>query len=388
MFKTSKIFRTALAPMIISSSTAALGIDFFDDRVNFSGFGTVSGVQTNSNEGEYRREQQGKGADKSAYFLSDSNLGLQLTGKATSWLSATVQSLTEVRYTEDELSTRAEWAFIKVTPIEGLSIRAGKFALPNFLISDSRKVGYANTWARPANEVYGLDLLNGGLEGGDISYRIPVSDYSLTATLLGGKSAFTDTDFFTGKANQRDVNNVKALNLVWDGDWYTLRLGHLRGNPDLNPIFAIFFPDRDVSKEMYKFSGFGFTMDYNDIVVQGEAVQRRSSTSNDLIASDGQYIMGGYRIDTFLPYLQYSTRKAAEKSGVAPQKNIAVGLRWDAFSSAAIKFQIEHIDTKDTTGASFKNRTTTILFPGGSFEQALPLTKPVTTFTTSIDFVF
>jgi Gram-negative porin len=349
----------------------------------FSGFGTLGYVRADTSEGEYVREQQGKGADKSGSLLVDSNLGLQLTAKANDWLSGTVQTLTEMRYNHDEMTTRAEWAFVKVTPVEGLSLRAGKFGLPNFLISDSRKVGYANNWLRPANEVYGLDLLNGGLKGIDVSYRLPVAGQSLTISALGGKSAFTDPIPNPGTAaGQRDVDDVRGVNLLLEGDWYTLRVGHLTARPTFSDFLLSVSPQ--LADETYKFTGIGGSLDYNDIVLQAEFVKRRSSTSNVQIAADAWYLLGGYRMGKVLAYGQIAERKRAAGSGIGLQKSTALGVRWDAFSSAAVKFQAERVDTKDTVGASFY----TPAADPGPFAPHLPVTKPVNTFSVAIDFVF
>jgi hypothetical protein len=372
--------RLALAAATLAASPAFAAMQL-GEHFTFSGFGTLGYVQTNSDEGEYRREIQPRGADKTGTLLVDSNLGLQLTGNATDWLSGTVQTLTAMRAT-DELTTRIEWAFVKVKPLDGLSVRAGKFSLPNFLVSDSRRVGYANNWLRPSNEVYHLDLLDGGLKGADVSWRLPVLGNSLVVTGLYGESSFTDVS--TG-GTKRDVKNTRGLNLVWDGDWYTLRLGQIKAEPQLSDVLTPFVPSGSkLSDETYTFNGFGFTVDRADVVLQGEYVQRRSSLFNAFIGADAWYLMGGYRMGAFLPYLMVSELKPDTDSFVPPQKTTALGMRWDAFSSAAVKFQLERVDTKGTNGVSFV--TPTVPSPFGP--MPLPVTKPVTTFSVAVDFVF
>lgn len=364
-----------LSSGLISGAAQAEGLSgFVRPEFKFSGFGTVGAVQTNSDDGQYVREQQARGATKNASLLVDSNLGLQLDAKANDWLSATVQTLTAQR-TEDSLSTRFEWAFVKATPLDGLSLRAGKFSLPNFLISDSRRVGYANTWLRPANEVYGLDLLNGGLKGADLSYRWSLAGHALTVTGLAGKSSATMTN-----ASAMDVKSVKGLNVVWDGDWYTVRLGRITGKPQLPASLAVMLPAGTTLNEVYRFTGVGATVDRADVVLQAEYVQRRSEQFNSLIGADAWYLLGGYRVGKLLPYVSFAERKPDGNSATAPQKTAALGLRWDAFASAALKFQLERVDTKGTTGASFIAPTV------NSVSQ--PMSKPVTTLSAAIDFVF
>jgi hypothetical protein len=351
-----------VAGMAPSQAATPLG-DYF----TFSGFGTLGAVATNTDEGQYVRELQVKGANKSGSLMVDSNLGLQLSGKVNDWLSGTVQAVT-IQRTTDSMSTRLDWAFVKVTPLDGLSLRAGKMSLPNFLISDSRRIGYANITLRPANEVYGMDMLNGGFKGGEISYRMPVMGNFLTVAGVVGHTQ--------GISSQTiDIKSVRGINAVWDGDWYALRAGYLQANPQLKSLLGVVLPpNADIDGEAYQFTGVGFNIDRDNWVSQGEYVKRHSTNFPGFIDAKAWYLMSGYRMNKFLPYVQYAERKAASGSVVAPQKTTALGLRWDAFSSAALKFQLEHVDTQGTPGASFITPTV--------------ISKPVTTFSTTLDFVF
>lgn len=355
------------AALALVQSAAHAATQLTED-LTFSGFGTLGYVAADTDEGEFRREFQPDGAGKKGSPKVDSNLGLQLSYKATDWLSATVQSLTTQRVTSD-MSTRIEWAYLKATPIEGLSVRAGRMSMPNFLVSDSRRVGYANTWLRPANEVYGLDLLNGGLEGFDVSYRVPLGSNGLTFTALGGTSSVDSS------STSIKVNSVRGLNAVWDGDGYSVRVGQIEGKPDVDAtVFG------GSGEEVYKFTGIGANVDSHNVVLQTEYVQRRSSQGGAILDANGWYVLGGYRFGSFLPYVMLS--KAGPASSLAPkQKTTAIGLRWDAFSSAALKFQFERVDTEGTTGYSFATAST-----GGG--GSAPVTKTVNVFSIALDFAF
>ncbi len=373
-----KTKRNAVATAVIlgCGALSAQADNKLSEYFTFSGFGTFAGVQTNSNEGLYVRETQPAGANKTASMMVDSNLGLQVTAKATDWLSATVQTLTAQRSTP-ELSTKIEWAFVKVKvkPIDGLTVRGGKFSLPNFLVSDSRRVGYANNTLRPSNEVYGLDLMNGGLTGADVSYRLPIAGRALTITGLGGKSSSVSRG-----GSSIDFKDVLGANLLWDGDWYTVRVGQVKGKPQLPESVR----PASLGPLTYIFTGYGFTMDRANVVLQGEFVTRRADPASPFIDADGSYLMGGYRIGKFLPYAQIAKRKPVSGGSVAPQKSTSLGVRWDAFSSAAIKFQAERIDTDGSAGASF----VTAQLPGFGPPRYAPITKPVNTLSVSLDFVF
>jgi len=367
MNKLSLLGTTAALALSLPAAHAATQLT---DSLTFSGFGTLGYVAADTDEGEFRREAQPSGAGKKGNFEVDSNLGLQLSYKPVDWLSATVQSLTMQRVSTD-MTTRIEWAYLKATPIEGLSVRGGLMSLPNFLVSDSRRVGYANTWLRPANEVYGIDLLNGGLKGVDVSYRLPLGGNGLTITALGGTSSVDAASVSV------DVKSVRGLNALWEGDGYSVRVGQIEGKPDVDT--AIF---GGTGEEVYKFTGIGANVDRNNVVVQAEYVRRRSSQASSIIDANGWYVLGGYRIGSYLPYLQMAKASPANNSMAVKQKTTAVGLRWDAFSSAALKFQFERVDTDGTAGYSFATPSTG--GPGGG----APVTQPVNVFSVALDFVF
>lgn len=378
-----KIPSRSIALALLAGAAPAWAATALGEHVTVSGFGTLGVVRTNSDEGEYVREKQVTGATTSASMKVDSNLGLQATATVTPWLSATVQGLTTQR-TSESFTSRIEWAYVKVTPLDGLAVRAGKFSLPNFLISDSRRIGYANTALRPANEVYGLDELDGGLKGLDASYQMHLSHAgSVTVTALGGSSVTS-----LGDLGNADTKNVRGLNVVWDNDGYALRIGQITARPQLPDAITASLPPGTALDETYKFTGVGFSMDQDDVVVQAEYVQRRSSQFESLIGANGWYVLGGYRFGKLLPYVQRSDLKATRDdhvfSAFGPQTTTALGLRWDAFASAAIKFQAERVDTHGTRGNSFV--TPSVLTPFGPVPQ--PVTSPVTTLSVAVDFVF
>lgn len=377
----SKAILAALA-VALSATPAYAGWQFFGDRIAFSGFGSVGAAQADTDEGEFIRDDQTSGADTDVDFNVDTNLGLQLTARATDWLSGTVQSLTMQRG-DGKISTELEWAYLKLQPARGFSVLAGRMTLPMFLVSDSRNVGYANTWLRPPNEVYGMAMLH-RLEGANVSYSLPIKATTLTATAVGGKSSLH------AFGTELEVDDVKGGNLQWETDWLTLRAGRVQGH--------VIGPD-----DIYVFSGVGASYDRNNVIVQSEFVTRRSKRGfGSAVDGDGWYALAGFRANKLVPYASYaSTKPKTGGSGhlTETQSTIAAGLRWDAFSSAAIKFQIERIDTHGTSGISFVTPSQSIAgqpaapvvgggAPPGGLASAAPITKPVTAVSLAMDVVF
>lgn len=344
-----------------SNSYAATQIG---DHFTFSGFGTLGLTRTNTDDWEYIRDGQSAGADTELDFNTDSNLGLQLTGRANKWLSATVQLLTQERQ-EDNLRTEVEWAYVKVEPVEDLSLLLGRVALPMFAISDTRNVGYANTWVRPPNEVYGMAVIH-RLEGAQLSYRRQIGAVNASATILAGESALPLS------GSEIPVKRVKGWNVQAEFDWGTLRAGRVWGN--VQPPGGLV--------DRYTFSGVGVLFDRNNVVGQAEYVTRRSDGFSAAVDADGWYVLGGYRFGKLLPYASYATTEP--ENSLSPvhlsstQSTVAAGLRWDAFSSAALKFQIERADTDNTAGISFVAANA-----GSSI-----VTDKVTVFSLALDVVF
>jgi hypothetical protein len=351
--------------------------DGLSDHFRFSGFGTVGAVWSGSDEADFGFNRQLGGSADSVNLGTDTDLGLQVTATATSWLSATVQGLV-AKKDEDRLSPRVEWAFVKLQPLSDVTVRVGEMALPTFIVSDSLYVGYATTWERAPNEVYGLALLQ-LMQGADVTYRRSVGPVGISLTGLTGDSTLRvyGTDYA--------ANKVRGGNLQLETDWVTLRIGEIVSDVHVSA---------QQPSEPYYFTGVGATVDHDNIVAQAEYVQRRAGDYFNITAANGWYIMGGYRFGVLTPYAIYSVEQPQSSTNYPPyqlviplisyqQKTAAVGLRWDAFSSIAFKFQAERINTDGTAGISFSTPDSP---PGSQF--ATPVTSPVTVVSASMNFVF
>jgi len=351
----------ALAAALAASAVPAFAATQINDYLSFSGFGTLGVARTSTDDADFIRDAQRAGASRQPTVNVDSDFGMQLTATATPWLSGTVQMLT-IERNKNHLSTEAEWAFLKLTPVEGLDIRGGRMTLPMFLVSDSRNVGYANNWLRAPGEVYGLALMS-RLNGGDVTYSKSFGSSTLTASAIVGTS---EVDV-TISPNPYKADNVHGVNLQLETDWATFRVGQVRAH--------VHVTDLDVLDD-YAFTGAGISVDRNNIVAQAEYVMRRSTSASSIVDASGWYALAGYRFGGVLPYASYASTKPhiadAPFHLAGPQKTMAAGLRWDVLKAADIKFQLERIDTDHTQGVSF----------------ATAVDKPVTAVSVAADFVF
>lgn len=349
-----------------------------EDKITFSGFGTFGGVVTNEDDVDFRRDQQPDGANKTIDTGVDTNIGVQLNFQANSWLSATVQGLAMKRVEHDK-QMEIEWAFVKATPLPGLTIRAGRMAMPTFLVSDSRNVGYANTWLRAPNEVYGLALVP-RIEGGDVSYSKEVSSVRLTGTVMAGHATANAV------GQQFPMHDVLGGSLQVQKGAFTVRAGTVSGDTQVSPI----------ETDKYTFHGLGVSYDKGNLLAQAEYVQRRSEHYYNLVAADGWYTMGGYRFGSLTPYAILSSTKPKHSDSEAPsplpgtisgkQRSFTAGLRWDAASFAALKFQWEHVNADGTNGISFE-RPGPSVYPGVPNSFFLSVDS-VNVISATVDFVF
>jgi hypothetical protein len=368
----------AAAVVAICGAAPAESWAGIEDQVTFSGFGTFGGVVTNNDDVDFRRDQQPDGANKTIDTGVDTNIGVQVNFQANSWLSATVQGLAMKRDVHEK-NMEIEWAFVKATPLPGLTLRAGRMAMPTFLVSDSKNVGYANTWLRAPTEVYGLALVP-RIEGGDVTYTKEVGSMRLTGTVMAGHAeAHAVGQHFP-------MHDVLGGNLQMQKGAFTVRAGTVSGDTQVSPI----------ETDKYTFNGIGLSYDKGNVLAQAEYVLRRSEHYYNLVAADGWYAMGGYRFGAFTPYAMLSSTKPKHSDSEPPsplpgsisgkQQSFAAGVRWDATSFAALKFQWERVDADGTNGISF-NRPGPSAFPGVPNSFFLSVDS-VNVISATVDFVF
>jgi len=368
----------ALAMLTLAGSANAQASS--DSAFSFSGFGTLGLVQVSNDTGKYALYGQPRGADKSVTGEVDSKLGLQVTARANAMFTGTVQVLTK-QDGKGKFTPGLEWAFVKAQVSPNLALRLGRMGGPFFAVSDFRDVGFANTWLRPPQDVYGQVPVS-HFDGADLSYQTTLGSATLTAQLYGGKSSVT--------GNKVELDKVMGINATVELDGgLTLRFGHVDSkltvnsntlagivgalrNPALaalSPTFAALGNQLDATDKKATFTGIGASYDQGDWLANFEYTQRR--TDSYVSDTNGWYVTVGHRFGKFTPYLTMSELKVTDANAVnnipAPtpqlaglkagvnlvlggqaisQKTGALGLRWDAYRNVAFKAQFERISPK------------------------------------------
>lgn len=159
--------------------TVASAVDF-----SYSGFSTAAYSQSDTNRAQVGYSGQPDGIDKGGSFELDSKLGLQVTARFNDLVSATVQG---VAYTDlsGDWEPRLDWAYLRLQPLQSVSLRGGYLRAPTFMYSDSVFIGYANTWVRPPLEVYGLSPVY-QIRGVDATWRGNVGPFIVSVNPYAG----------------------------------------------------------------------------------------------------------------------------------------------------------------------------------------------------------
>jgi hypothetical protein len=344
----TKTLTTLLAiPLVLSTARAE---DIAAPEIKVGGFGTGALTWTNTSDALFSRPYQAGGVGTKPRTGVDSNVGLQVDARVNDWLSVTGQGLVRKQET-DTYGATGTLAFAKAKLSDDVSVRAGRVPLAVFLVSDYRNVGYANTMLRPSQEVY-AQVPNDSLDGADIDWRKDLGSSTLTTELAYGRSSAKvagETVTFT---------NAKVLNLVLDHGPFVVRLGRAEATLALDQG-GVPLPKAKVS-----FTALGFTLDWRNVIVQSEFTKAQAPGAD----TKAWYAMGGYRFGKLLPFISHS-----KLTGDIAQTTDSAGVRWDAFRSADIKFQIDRVKPVD----------------GGLFNQAGPAFHGlVTVGAIAVDFVF
>jgi hypothetical protein len=338
---------------------------------SISGFGTLGVVHSSEKNADFTSNiyrPDGAGHTHTWSADVDSLIGVQLNANFTPKLSAVLQIVAE-QNAEDNYRPHVEWAFVKYQFTPDFSVNVGRTVIPTFLVSEYRKVGYANPWVRPPLEVYRLLPVTKS-DGVSASYRMHFGEVTNTLQALHGK---LEVDNTFGERDQ--ANDQWGLFNTMQYKSLTLRLSYLQSNLELGgtegffDALRSFGPEGDALAERYecdgkssKLASIGASYDPGDWFLMGEF--SRLDSHCFIGNQSGWYISGGYRFDKFTPYITYAESKAESNTtdpglsspfaaglnaglngflgSIPQQKTITVGTRWDFMKNTALKLQYDH----------------------------------------------
>lgn len=372
----------------------------------FSGFGTVGVVHSDESNGDYvgsRFQPNGAGRTRSTDFGPDTKFGAQLGVKFNDKLSGVVQLVSQHQY-DNSYTPQLEWANLKYHVMPGLSLRAGRVALPSYLLSESRFVGYANPWSHPPSEVYSVLAVTAN-DGVDLTWRSRFGEANNSFQAFYGQGK---ANLPTGKATSKPTwgfnDSVEIGSL-------TVRAGYTNVTLDLGvssldslfaglnqfaagaaavpvPAFQTAAAQARALVDYYRLDSMklsavvlGLNYDPGDWFVMSELVAFKGD--GFLSDSTSWYVSGGYRFGSLTPFVSVASTKAHIDTEVGiqaagtplatgaaglnaginttlkqfngSQDTLSAGLRWDAMRNVALKLQFDRISVKDGSNGRFAN---------------------------------
>ncbi len=211
-----------------------------DENIQFSGFGTLGVVISDSDRYGYRKDIS---VERGVYsgdvdFRSNSLLGLQMDYAINQDFDVVAQTvLREVA--EPSLERYITLGFLRYKPSVNWSFRLGRTAPDIFLITEYRDVDFAYAWATAPNEVYGM-IPYRYIDGADASYTTKLNYGTFSTSLFAGVS---DGEISSGYFTETvELDKVLGISLSYNlGDW-VIKAKHSRariGNEtDNNTLLA------------------------------------------------------------------------------------------------------------------------------------------------------
>lgn len=370
--------RWGLVALVMIGSAHATEADW----LHFSGFGTLEVDESGNRDADYRvttEESSGVGRTTGRSSGPGSVFGVQADGKLSEDLTVTAQVVSR-KLSDNTANPYFEWANLRYQVVPNLFVRAGRLATNTFLLSESRDVGYSRlTLHLP--DVYMTNPIT-NLDGGDVSYHFNAGPvlYKLNANM--------------GNLNQTLVNavgttqfkfKIKGLSGGLEYESQAVRFSYSDVAIDaksqlmssyqgaLQALIAAGSPGAQDNYDRvpitgYKatFSELAYTYDSDPYLLQTELIHRGSQS---LVVQElnGIYVLGGYRLAQWTPYLMYTKVRSVSTlnlptysgAGLAPIVANAVnaslsqrgsrvtwsaGTRWDIRPNVDVKFQFDLID--------------------------------------------
>ncbi|MBK7903390.1 MAG: porin [Proteobacteria bacterium] len=367
--------------LLISVHASVRAEDTANSMFEFQGYGTLGIVHSSEDEADFFGSlllENGAGHTRAWSPEVDSRIAAQLTATLSSRLSVVVQVIAE-QQADGDYTPHVEWANVEYQLTPDASIRVGRTVLPSFMVSDYRKVGFANPWVRPPSDVYKLVPVTTN-DGADFNYRVDIAG---VRTSLQGTYGQSDTDVPEGGTVK--ARDAWGLAITFERGPASIRLAYQQTDLYVDSFdvlldaFRQFGPEGvalatryEVDGEVFRFMSLGAHYDPGDWFVMAEwGASDDSSAIRDQV---GWYVSGGYRLGALTPYVVYSSVDVDGKTtdpgltvsaypppldGIAAglnaalnmvlargsvQDTVAAGVRWDLRKNFALKVQYDYSD--------------------------------------------
>ena len=307
-------------------------------KVTFGGFGSLGLSHSTMYYGDYTLDStipKGSSLSENWSATNDTRIAGHMAAQFSPKVSGILQVVAE--YTaENSYKPEIEWANVKYAFTPDSYIRFGRIAVPTFLNSDNRDVGYTYVWIHPPIELY-RQLAITHSDGVDVMYRVDVGESVNTIkAILYGENTLERS---TSKSESKDM---------W-GIFDTIEYGPTTAHVGYQERQSATVNSLGVTGEWIKNSdlSLGIQYDPGNWFVMSEWLQRKTTTK-----ISAMYVSGGYRINKFTPYLTYAQNSPGSfLPGFPPpsaslvrltnraQSTISLGMRWDFMKNTDLKLQ-------------------------------------------------
>lgn len=297
----------------------------------------------------------------SASFDTDSIVGLQTTFHLNDTTDVTAQL---VARGSDNWDLEADWAFIRYSPTDELSLRAGRLRLPLYLFSESLEVGFSYPWVRPPSEVYAIPIDN--YNGVDSTYNLNAGNWVHSVQLFVGNEnddSFETQVFYGGNISSNlDAWTIRLSAYTFDikfkgssveavdniiagvkngGDYYTLANMYDDGNWMLIAELSMFKADKP---ELFRDTNAGYITLGKHF---GKFLPHFTFAHSETTDEPDFTPFPVFDLDSFPPTLiGVVTEDPANFTG----DSYTLGLRYDLSPNASAKLEWSHYTNLDDTG--------------------------------------
>ena len=347
-------------------------------KVTFGGFGSLGFSHSTMYYGDYTLDStipKGSSLSENWSATNDTRIAGHMAAKLSPKVSAVLQVVAE--YTaENSYKPEIEWANVKYAFTPDAYIRFGRIAVPTFLNSDNRDVGYTYVWIHPPIELY-RQLAITHSDGVDVMYRADIGEavHTIKAILYGENTL----ERSTSKSNSKDMWGI------FDTIEYGSTTAHVGYQERLSETENLQTGSTGAWVRNSDLSA-GIQYDPGNWFVISEWIQRESTYK-----SSAMYVSGGYRVKKFTPYLTYaqnspgsflpgspplssSSIRLAERS----QSAISLGVRWDFMRNTDLKLQYDQVKLSDNSNGFLANVPAGVTLYGAKFHVI----------SAAVDFIF
>lgn len=310
------------------------------EELSISGFGSTSIAKSDNSTPVIINRSI---SDETCYDC-DTAFGIQLDY----YKDAFKASVQLVKRPQDEWSEpELEWAYLGYH-IRDVELRVGRLRLPVFLASEYFYVGHAYNYARPPEELYNSILGITAYNGVNLVWNTVLFDeYQLSITPFLAIEDSNTIDVSESLEIELDLDKLKGINFALSGDNYRWNFSYL--SADFSQVFKFTGFEISIPDDSIDLYSLGAEYEFGSLLLTAERqIANIRST---------WYASAAYKIDKFVPYIQYGENKAKitqvstfdGKSG----SSYVLGLRYDLLYNVSINLEWQSFKSFDGQRGGF-----------------------------------